>query len=257
MQTPSSRACSPRCRRGRERHRIVPVARSRAAGAHRRSRARGAPHRGGRATRRASQPVHRDGRRVPADAALPAGRRPETSRLEALRPHRSSLHAGLPRDDRMAGDARTRHQPVHGICRRPRRCQTANGHAPRGGAHLPARAAGRSRGAGRRMATSTGDTLPARTGRPHLVRMLGSARRAPAPTAAPTSRARIRRAAARLGRRGCLALVSDLYGADDMHPALREVRRMGHEVVDVPRAHARGTVAVDARRRGVRRSREP
>jgi uncharacterized protein (DUF58 family) len=77
---------------------------------------------------------------------------------------------------------------------------------------------------------STGDTLPARTGRPHLVRMLGVLSRATAAGGTDLAGG-IRRAAARLGRRGCLALVSDLYGADDLHPALREVRRMGHEVV--------------------------
>ncbi|AMY10261.1 hypothetical protein LuPra_03491 [Luteitalea pratensis] len=76
----------------------------------------------------------------------------------------------------------------------------------------------------------TGDALPARTGRPHLVRMLGLLSRIRAGGGTDLAGA-IRRAAARLGRRGCLALISDLYGADDMHHALREVRRMGHEVV--------------------------
>ena len=77
---------------------------------------------------------------------------------------------------------------------------------------------------------ATGDALPARTGRPHLVRMLGLLSRITAAGGTDLAGA-IRRAAARLGRRGCLALISDLYGADDMHQALREVRRMGHEVV--------------------------
>ncbi len=76
----------------------------------------------------------------------------------------------------------------------------------------------------------TGDALPARTGRPHLVRMLGLLSRIQADGGTDLAGA-IRRAAARLGRRGCLALVSDLHGADDLHAALRQVRRMGHEVV--------------------------
>jgi uncharacterized protein (DUF58 family) len=75
----------------------------------------------------------------------------------------------------------------------------------------------------------TGTALPARTGRPHLVRTLGvlSRVRAGGPTDLGTA---VRRAAARLGRRGCVALISDLYGDDDVEPALREARRMGHEV---------------------------
>jgi uncharacterized protein (DUF58 family) len=75
-----------------------------------------------------------------------------------------------------------------------------------------------------------GDALPARTGRPHMVRVLGLLSRITAAGGTDLASG-IRRAAARLGRRGCLALISDLYGTDDMHAALREVRRMGHEVV--------------------------
>jgi uncharacterized protein (DUF58 family) len=75
-----------------------------------------------------------------------------------------------------------------------------------------------------------GDTLPARTGRPHLVRMLGVLSRVQAGGTTDLAGG-IRRAAARLGRRGCLALISDLYGADDLQPTLREARRMGHEVI--------------------------
>ena len=86
------------------------------------------------------------------------------------------------------------------------------------------------RTAARQGGAAIGDALPARTGRPHLVRMLGLLSRAQAGGGTDLAGA-IRRAAARLGRRGCLALISDLYGADDMHQALREVRRMGHEVV--------------------------
>ena len=40
----------------------------------------------------------------------------------------------------------------------------------------------------------------------------------------------VKRAATRLGRRGCVALISDLYDDGDVQPALREARRMGHEV---------------------------
>jgi uncharacterized protein (DUF58 family) len=78
--------------------------------------------------------------------------------------------------------------------------------------------------------TGTGTALPARTGRPHLVRTLGLLSRAAAEGGTDLAGA-IRRAAARLGRRGCVALISDLYGGEDLQPALRETRRMGHEVV--------------------------
>ncbi len=78
--------------------------------------------------------------------------------------------------------------------------------------------------------TQTGVALPARTGRPHLVRTLGLLAGVTADGATDLGGA-IRRAASRLGRRGCVALISDLYGSDDLQPALREARRMGHEVV--------------------------
>lgn len=77
--------------------------------------------------------------------------------------------------------------------------------------------------------TDTGTALPARTGRPHLVRALGLLSRVRAEGGTDLGGA-IRRAATRLGRRGCVALISDLYGNDDLQPALREARRMGHEV---------------------------
>ena len=78
-------------------------------------------------------------------------------------------------------------------------------------------------------AEAVGATLPARTGRPHLVRMLGQLGRLEAGggTDLPTT---LRRAAARLGRRGCVGLISDLYDDQDLAMALREVHRMGHEV---------------------------
>jgi uncharacterized protein (DUF58 family) len=75
-----------------------------------------------------------------------------------------------------------------------------------------------------------GLSLPARTGRPHLVRVLGTLGRLRAEGGTDLAGA-LRRAAARLGRRGCLALISDLYGAEGWQTALREARRMGHEVV--------------------------
>lgn len=78
--------------------------------------------------------------------------------------------------------------------------------------------------------TDTGIALPARTGRPHLVRMLAQLSRVESAGGTDLAGA-VRRAATRLGRRGCVALVSDLYGDDDPWPALREARRMGHEVV--------------------------
>ncbi len=78
--------------------------------------------------------------------------------------------------------------------------------------------------------SDTGTALPARTGRPHLVRTLGLLSRVTAEGGTDLAGG-IRRAAARLGRRGCVALISDLYGDDDLQPALREARRMGHEVV--------------------------
>ena len=75
-----------------------------------------------------------------------------------------------------------------------------------------------------------GASLPARTGRTHLVRMLGTLGSLQ-PSGGTDLAGALRRAATRLGRRGCLALISDLYGADGWHAALREARRMGHEVV--------------------------
>ncbi len=72
--------------------------------------------------------------------------------------------------------------------------------------------------------------LPARTGRPHLVRALSLLSRTVAQGGTDLANA-LRRATGRLGRRGCVVLISDLYGGDDLHPALREARRMGHEVV--------------------------
>jgi uncharacterized protein (DUF58 family) len=79
-------------------------------------------------------------------------------------------------------------------------------------------------------AAAAGPSLPARTGRVHLVRMLGTlATLEPAGTTDLDGA--IRGAAARLGRRGCVVLISDLYGAGEWQPALRQARRMGHEVV--------------------------
>ena len=75
----------------------------------------------------------------------------------------------------------------------------------------------------------TGVALPARTGRPHLVRTLGALSRVAASGGTDLGAA-VKRAAVRLGRRGCVAVISDLYGDDDVQPALREARRMGHEV---------------------------
>jgi uncharacterized protein (DUF58 family) len=79
-------------------------------------------------------------------------------------------------------------------------------------------------------ADETGVALPARTGRAHLVRMLGTLARLDAHGGTDLAGG-LRRAAARLGRRGCVALISDLYGSDGWNGALREARRMGHEVV--------------------------
>jgi uncharacterized protein (DUF58 family) len=75
-----------------------------------------------------------------------------------------------------------------------------------------------------------GLSLPARTGRTHLVRVLGTLGRLRAEGGTDLVGA-LRRAATRLGRRGCVALISDLYGAEGWQTALREARRMGHEVV--------------------------
>jgi uncharacterized protein (DUF58 family) len=75
-----------------------------------------------------------------------------------------------------------------------------------------------------------GPSLPARTGRAHLVRVLGTLARLEARGGTDLG-GDVRRAVARLGRRGCVALLSDLYGHDGWDVALREARRMGHEVV--------------------------
>ena len=79
-------------------------------------------------------------------------------------------------------------------------------------------------------ADASGPSLPARTGRVHLVRMLGTLSRLVADGGTDLANA-VRRAATRLGRRGCVVLISDLYGDDDWQATLREARRMGHEVV--------------------------
>ena len=75
-----------------------------------------------------------------------------------------------------------------------------------------------------------GLSLPARNGGVPFVRMLGTLGRLRAAGGTDLAGA-LRRAAARLGRRGCVALISDLYGTDGWQTALRETRRMGHEVV--------------------------
>lgn len=79
-------------------------------------------------------------------------------------------------------------------------------------------------------AQETGVALPARTGRPHLVRLLAALAGLEAQGGTDLAGG-LRRAAARLGRRGCVALISDLYGSEGWEVALREARRMGHEVV--------------------------
>lgn len=79
-------------------------------------------------------------------------------------------------------------------------------------------------------ADTVAQAVPARTGRTHLVRLLGTL--AGLSSAGRTDLAAgIRHAAARLGRRGCVILLSDLYGQGSWESALRELRRMGHEVV--------------------------
>lgn len=73
-----------------------------------------------------------------------------------------------------------------------------------------------------------GAVLPARTGRPHLLRVLGTLQHVEAHGATDLAGA-VRRASLRLGRRGFVVLLSDLYD-DGWQRAMREVRRMGHEV---------------------------
>lgn len=70
--------------------------------------------------------------------------------------------------------------------------------------------------------------LPARTGRPHLLRVLGTLQHVQAHGTTDLA-GTVRRAALRLKRRGFVVLVSDLYD-DGWQRAMREVRRMGHEV---------------------------
>ena len=78
--------------------------------------------------------------------------------------------------------------------------------------------------------TAAGPSLPARTGRVHLVRMLGTLSTLQAEGLTDLD-GTIHGAAARLGRRGCVVLISDLYGSGEWQPTLRQARRMGHEVV--------------------------
>ncbi len=71
--------------------------------------------------------------------------------------------------------------------------------------------------------------LPARTGRPHLARLLGTLQHVEAGGATDLA-GTVRRAALRLGRRGFVVLLSDLYDESGWQAAMREVHRMGHEV---------------------------
>jgi len=73
------------------------------------------------------------------------------------------------------------------------------------------------------------DVLPARTGRPQLQRVLGTLQRV-APGGTTDLAGAVHRAALRLGRRGFVVLLSDLYDEAGWQRAMREVRRMGHEV---------------------------
>ncbi len=78
-------------------------------------------------------------------------------------------------------------------------------------------------------AETIGTMLPARTGRPHLLRILGTLQRTTTHGLTDLAAA-VRRTALRLGRRGMIVLVSDLYDEAGWHRAMREVRQMGHEV---------------------------
>jgi len=79
-------------------------------------------------------------------------------------------------------------------------------------------------------ADTAGPAVPARTGRVQLVRLLGTLARLDAAGTTDLDAA-IRTAMTRLGRRGCVVLISDLYDTDGWRPALRQARGMGHEVV--------------------------
>lgn len=78
-------------------------------------------------------------------------------------------------------------------------------------------------------AENAGAVLPARTGRPHLMRVLGTLQHT-TPGIGTDLAAGVRRAALRLGRRGLVVLISDLYDEVGWQRAMREVHRMGHEV---------------------------
>lgn len=78
-------------------------------------------------------------------------------------------------------------------------------------------------------AEAVGAVLPARTGRPHLMRVLGTLQHT-TPGIGTDLVAGVRRAALRLGRRGLVVLISDLYDEEGWQRAMREVHRMGHEV---------------------------
>ena len=75
--------------------------------------------------------------------------------------------------------------------------------------------------------------LPPRSGRPHLRRLM-AALTTLEPHGAWRADETVRRAAERLGRRGLLILVSDLYDEEERTFAeLRRAARMGHEVLIV------------------------
>ena len=82
---------------------------------HRRSRARRPRHGRRHGLGPASQPVPRLQRRVQPVPALPARRRSEVRRLEAVRANRSHLHEAVPRDDEPAGAGRGRRERVDGV----------------------------------------------------------------------------------------------------------------------------------------------
>jgi uncharacterized protein (DUF58 family) len=78
-------------------------------------------------------------------------------------------------------------------------------------------------------ADAVGTMLPARTGRPHLLRVLGTLQRTTTQGLTDLA-ATVRHTALKLGRRGMIVLISDLYDEDGWQRATREVRQMGHEV---------------------------
>ena len=179
----------------------------------------------------APQPVSRLQRRVQPVPPLPARRRSQVRRLEAVRAHRSPLHEAVPRDDEPRRAGRGRREPVDGIS------QAQTGVAKLDYARVVAAAlayliAGQGDAVGlvglrRDACASTCRAVPARSHLRACSRRWRRCRR----RARRRRRASLRRSVDLLSRRGLLILISgSLRREEAVEAELRRAVRMGHEV---------------------------